>query len=110
MTIIKSTHNTEDLKYKIVDVCKTIVDPEIPYNIIDLGLVYEINVHEDFTVDVEMTLTTPNCAFGPDFLNLVHSRINALEEVKDTKVELVWYPPWSQAMIKEEIRLEMGLW
>tara|TARA_B100001989_G_scaffold78509_1_gene54072 strand:+ start:1305 stop:1616 length:312 start_codon:yes stop_codon:yes gene_type:complete len=100
----------EDLKWKIVDVCKTIMDPEIPHSIIDLGLIYSIDVHEDFTVDVQMTLTTPSCGFGPEFLNLVHSRINGLEEVKEARVELVWDPPWNQSMIKEEIQFEMGLW
>ena len=97
------------LHKKIVEVCKTIYDPEIPQNIWDLGLVYSIDVDDDKNVDITMTLTTPSCPVGPEFLNTVKVGVEHLEEVNKCNVELVWDPPWSPHMMTEETQTLLGL-
>ena len=96
----------------IEHVCKTIYDPEIPQNIWDLGLVYSIDTKEFNSsgyVKIVMTLTTPSCPVGPEFLNNVKTRIEELKEVKKCEVELVWDPPWDQSMMSEEAQTMMGM-
>jgi len=92
---------------------KTVFDPEIPVNVVDLGLIYDCKVSEKDgggkSVLVRMTLTAPGCGMGPAIAADARSRILALEGVDDAEVELVWDPPWNQSMISEEGRMKLGL-
>ena len=101
--------NSKVLYKNIVDVCKTIYDPEIPQNIWDLGLVYSIDIDEEKNVEVVMTLTTPSCPVGPEFLNTVKTRVSEVEGVDRCNVDLVWDPPWTPEMMSEETRTMMGM-
>ena len=97
---------------KIEHVCKTIYDPEIPQNIWDLGLVYSIDT-KDFDrrgyVKIIMTLTTPSCPVGPEFLNNVKTRVEEIKEIKKCEVDLVWDPPWDASMMSEEAQTMLGM-
>ncbi len=94
---------------EIVKVLKNIFDPEIPVNIYDLGLIYDIDINEDNVVDITMTLTAPNCPIADQILIEVKDRITAVEGIKDTNVNLVFDPPWDQSMMSEEALLELGM-
>jgi len=101
--------NALQLEVKIVSVLKNIFDPEIPVNIYDLGLIYEIQVDEDATVHIKMTLTAPNCPMADDLLNEVNQQVRGMEGVKDLDLILTFDPPWDQSMLSEEAALELGL-
>ena len=94
---------------KIEHVCKTIYDPEIPQNIWDLGLVYSIDIDDEKNVEVVMTLTTPSCPVGPEFLNTVQTRVQEVEGIDRCNVELVWDPPWDATMMSEEAQTMLGM-
>ena len=100
------------IEKRIENVCKTIYDPEIPHNIWDLGLVYDVNT-EEFDkkghIGVTMTLTTPSCPVGPEFLNTVKTRVQSVEGIDRCNVELVWDPPWNQSMMSEEAQTMLGM-
>ncbi len=93
---------------RVVDAIKECYDPEIPVNIWELGLVYEINVNDDSVVNVKMTLTAPGCPAARSLPIEVHERIAQLPEVKDVRVEIVWEPPWTPEMMSQEAKLELG--
>lgn len=93
---------------EIVTVLKDCYDPEIPINIWDLGLVYDINV-QDGSVGIKMTLTAPGCMMGGMIAEEVKSKIKAMQGVKDAKVELVWDPPWSPDKMSPEAKAQMGI-
>ncbi|KTD16601.1 SUF system Fe-S cluster assembly protein [Legionella jordanis] len=101
--------NTEALKEKIVAALKTVFDPEIPVNIYDLGLIYDIAVDEEHNVHLQMTLTTPGCPVAQTFPGTVEQTVNQVEGVNDCTVELVWDPPWTQERMTEAARLELGI-
>ncbi|MCP5517614.1 MAG: putative Fe-S cluster assembly protein SufT [Verrucomicrobiales bacterium] len=93
---------------------KTCYDPEIPVNIVDLGLVYSVGVNAfagdaTYRVDVKMTLTAPGCGMGPVIQQEAQTKILGIEEVTEAEVELVWDPPWNQGMLSEAAKLELGL-
>ena len=97
---------------RIEHVCKTIYDPEIPQNIWDLGLVYSVDTKDfnnDGYVKITMTLTTPSCPVGPEFLNNVKTRVEEIKEIKECKVDLVWDPPWDASMMSEEAQTMLGM-
>ena len=96
-------------KDEVVTVLKDCYDPEIPINIWDLGLVYDINVLEDGNVGIKMTLTAPGCMMGGMIAEEVKSKVKAMNGVKDAKVELVWDPPWSPDKMSEEAKAQMGI-
>jgi FeS assembly SUF system protein len=96
-------------KDEIITVLKDCYDPEIPINIWDLGLVYDINVLEDGNVGIKMTLTAPGCMMGGMIAEEVKTKIKAMNGVKDAKVELVWEPPWSPDKMSEEAKAQMGI-
>src|SRR5579864_3555894 len=98
----------EKLKSAVIDVLKTIYDPEIPVNIYDLGLIYEVNIMPDSNVEVVMTLTSPNCPAAGSLPGEVEQKTKAVSGVKDVTLELVFDPPWSQEMMSEEAKLELG--
>lgn len=104
MTLQEKTNIEE----KIVDVLKTVYDPEIPVNIFDLGMIYKIDVKEDYTVDVDMTFTAPNCPAADFILEDVRSKIESLDKIKACNVNLVFEPAWDQSMMSEEARVELG--
>jgi len=96
-------------KDEIITVLKDCYDPEIPINIWDLGLVYDINVQDDGNVGIKMTLTAPGCMMGGMIAEEVKAKIKAMNGVKDAKVELVWEPPWTPDKMSEEAKAQMGI-
>jgi FeS assembly SUF system protein len=92
----------------IVNVLKTIYDPEVPVNIYDLGLIYEVKVNEDFTAYVQMTLTAPNCPVAESLPEEVREKVCAVEGIKSAEVEIVFEPPWDKEMMSEEAKLDLG--
>ena len=99
---------TAELGDKIVKVLKTIFDPEIPVDIYELGLIYDVFVNEDADVKILMTLTTPNCPVAETLPREVEEKVKSLDEVKDAEVEITFEPPWSQDLMSEEAKLELG--
>ena len=104
-----SAINTQELGEKIVRVLKTIYDPEIPVDIYELGLIYDVFVNEDHDVKILMTLTAPNCPVAETLPVEVEEKVKSLDEVKDAFVEITFDPPWSQELMSEEAKLELGL-
>jgi len=98
------------IKDKIIAEIKKIYDPEIPVNIYDLGLIYNIEVKNENEVAVEMTLTSPNCPVAESLPRMVKENINAVEGVNKVNLKLVWTPPWTKEMMSEEAKLELNLW
>ena len=96
------------IEERIVDVLKTVYDPEIPVNIYDLGLIYKIDVKDDATVDIDMTFTAPTCPAADFILEDVRQKVDSLDGVKSATVNLVFEPAWDQSMLSEEARLELG--
>ena len=96
------------IEERIVDVLKTVYDPEIPVNIYDLGMIYKIDVKDDSTVDLDMTFTAPNCPAADYILEDVRTKIEIVEGVKGSNVNLVFEPAWDQSMMSEEARVELG--
>ena len=98
----------EDLGEKIVGVIKTIFDPEIPVDICELGLIYDVFVNEETDVKVLMTLTSPNCPVAETLPMEVEEKIRSIEEVRNAEVEITFDPTWTQDMMSEEAKLELG--
>ena len=98
-----------DLKEKIIKEIKKVYDPEIPVNIYELGLIYEIKVEKDNNVNVKMTLTTPNCPVAESLPKEVKDSIMQVKEVNNVDLELVWDPPWDKSMMSEAAKLELNL-
>jgi len=96
------------IEERIVDVLKTVYDPEIPVNIYDLGLIYKIDVKDDSSVDIDMTFTAPTCPAADFILEDVRQKVDSLDGVKSATVNLVFEPAWDQSMLSEEARLELG--
>jgi len=96
------------LEERIVDVLKTVYDPEIPVNIYDLGMIYKIDVQEDSSVELEMTFTAPNCPAADYILEDVRTKVESVEGVTSANVNLVFEPAWDQSMMSEEARVELG--
>ena len=99
----------EALRAKVVETLRTVKDPEIPVNIYDLGLIYDIDVQPFGVVGVRMTLTAPACPVADSIVAEVQEKLNAIPEVSGAYVELVWNPPWSRERMSEEARLELNL-
>jgi FeS assembly SUF system protein len=106
--VVTETTNETAIKEAIIEVVKTVFDPEIPVNIYDLGLIYEVNVFPDGNVEIVMTLTSPNCPAAGSLPGEVEQKAKAVAGVKDVTMELVFDPPWSQEMMSEEAKLELG--
>lgn len=104
MTLQEKTNIEE----KIVDVLKTVYDPEIPVNIFDLGMIYKIDVKDNHTVDLDMTFTAPNCPAADFILEDVRSKVESLDGITACVVNLVFEPAWDQSMMSEEARVELG--
>ena len=115
--IVPLQHNTDNimtqeektkLEERIVDVLKTVYDPEIPVNIYDLGMIYKIDVQDDGSVDMDMTFTAPNCPAADFILEDVRTKVESVEGIKGANVNLVFEPAWDQSMMSEEARVELG--
>lgn len=101
--------DVDALGEKIVRVLKTIYDPEIPVDIYELGLIYDVLVSDEYDVKILMTLTSPNCPVAESLPLEVEEKVNSLNEVKDAKVEITFEPPWSNDLMSEEAKLELGM-
>ena len=104
-----TTIDTQELGEKIVRVLKTIYDPEIPVDIYELGLIYDVLVNEDKEVKILMTLTSPNCPVAETLPVEVEEKVKSLDAVSDAEVEITLDPPWTQELMSEEAKLELGL-
>ena len=104
-----TTIDTTELGEKIVAVIKTIYDPEIPVDIYELGLIYDVFVNEDLEVKILMTLTTPNCPVAETLPLEVEEKVKSINEVKNAEVEITFDPPWTQELMSEEAKLELGM-
>ena len=100
----------KDIEEKVIGVLKTCFDPEIPVNIYELGLIYEIRVEEGNDVFVKMTLTSPSCPVAETMPPDVENKIRALPEVNNAKVEITFDPPWTKDMMSEAAKLELGFY
>ena len=98
-----------ELKDKVITEIKKIYDPEIPVNIYELGLIYDINVDKDNNVKIDMTLTSPNCPVAESLPNEVKNSVKEIKEIKDVDLKLVWEPPWDKLMMSESAKLELYL-
>lgn len=96
------------IEAEIVKVLKTVYDPEIPVNIYELGLIYEINVEDDKSVHIRMTLTAPNCPMADELLDEIAEKVKAIPGVTDCRLQLTFDPPWDKDMMSEEAKLELG--
>ena len=105
----ETTIDTNELGEKVVRVLKTIYDPEIPVDIYELGLIYDVFVNEDYDVKILMTLTTPNCPVAETLPVEVEEKIKTIKNVNDAEVEITFDPPWSQDLMSEEAKLELGM-
>ena len=97
------------LESRTIQILKTVFDPEIPVNIYELGLIYEINADEFGNIHIKMTLTSPNCPAVESLPGEIHNKVNALEGVEHVKVEIVWEPPWSPELMSDAAKLELGM-
>ena len=98
-----------DIKNKIIEEIKKIYDPEIPVNIYELGLIYKIEIDKKKNVNIDMTLTSPNCPVAESLPNHVKENIMKMEDVSDVKLNLVWEPPWDKDKMSESAKLELNL-
>ena len=98
-----------NLKEKVIAEIKKIYDPEIPVNIYELGLIYDVVVDKNNKIYVKMTLTSPNCPVAESLPNEVKNSIKEIKEVKDVDLDLVWDPPWNKSMMSEAAKLELNL-
>ena len=98
-----------ELKDRIITEIKKIYDPEIPVNIYELGLIYKIEISDEKKVNIEMTLTSPNCPVAESLPKMVKDNVLKIEEVSDVDLKLVWSPPWTKDMMSEAAKLELNL-
>ncbi|SDQ16280.1 SUF system Fe-S cluster assembly protein [Flagellimonas zhangzhouensis] len=103
------TIDTQELGEKIVKVLKTIYDPEIPVDIYELGLIYDVFINEENEVKILMTLTSPNCPVAETLPVEVEEKVKSIDMLKDVEVEITFDPPWTQELMSEEAKLELGL-
>src|SRR5665811_19567 len=105
---IKNQITKKDVEAQIIETLKTIYDPEIPVDIYEMGLIYEINLDDDFNAEIVMTLTSPSCPVAESLPEEVRQKVEAMWSVKSAKVNLAWEPPWTKDMMSEEALLELG--
>ena len=98
-----------ELKEKVIEEIKKIYDPEIPVNIYELGLIYDINIDNENNVKINMTLTSPNCPVAESLPNEVKNSVKEIKDVKNVDLNLVWEPPWDKSMMSESAKLELNL-
>ncbi|HSP88849.1 MAG TPA: SUF system Fe-S cluster assembly protein [Ignavibacteriaceae bacterium] len=101
--------NKQAIEEKVIEGLKQCYDPEIPVNIFELGLIYEIAIDDEANVEIKMTLTSPACPVAGSLPGEVEARIGTIPEVNDVKIKLVWNPPWDKDMMSDVAKLELGL-
>lgn len=101
--------SVEEIKAGVVDMLKTVYDPEIPVDIYELGLVYDVNVEEGGNVAIRMTLTSPMCPVAESLPPEVEEKVRGVPGVSEVKIDLVWEPPWTPSLMSEAARLELGM-
>ena len=106
---MKTDAELQDLGKKIVEKICQIYDPEIPVNIYELGLIYDVQVSEECDVEIEMTLTSPNCPVAETLPIEVEEKVKLVEELRNVKVNITFDPPWNKDMMSEEAKLELGM-
>ena len=109
MKTIMTQQEKTQIEERIVDVLKTVYDPEIPVNIYDLGMIYKIDVQDNSSVELDMTFTAPNCPAADFILEDVRTKVESVEGIRSANVNLVFEPAWDQSMMTEEARVELGL-
>lgn len=97
-----------EIEEKIVEMLKTVFDPEIPVNVYDLGLIYKIDLADDGIANIDMTLTAPNCPAADFIADDIKEKVNSIEGVKDANINIVFEPEWNQDMMSDEAKLELG--
>lgn len=107
-TIVLQTMEKYDIEVKTVEMLKTVFDPEIPVNVYDLGLIYKIDVTDNFIVNIDMTLTAPSCPAADFIMEDIHQKVSSIEGVKEVNIELVYEPEWTKDMMSEEAKLDLG--
>ncbi|HNW49786.1 MAG TPA: iron-sulfur cluster assembly protein [Prolixibacteraceae bacterium] len=100
--------NNDPRMQQIIDILRNVYDPEIPVNIYDLGLVYSIDIDEDHTANICMTLTAPGCPVADMIVQDVYENVTSIEGISDANIELTFDPPWDKSMMSEEAKLELG--
>ena len=100
--------NKKELENRIIEVIKTIYDPEIPVNIYELGLIYDVNVNDENMVKILMTLTTPNCPVAESLPQEVKDKLKSIDQVSDLELEMTFDPPWNKELMSDEAKLELG--
>lgn len=98
-----------ELENTVIAALKSIYDPEIPVDIFELGLIYEVKIDDEFNILIDMTLTSPNCPVAESLPKEVEDKVAGIPEVKSAKVDIVFDPPWDKDMMSEEAQLELGL-
>lgn len=104
-----NTQEIQETEARIITVLKSIFDPEIPVNIYDLGLIYEVRLDDDQIAHITMTLTAPNCPMAEDLVEEVKYKVAGTRGVKDCDLKLTFNPPWDKDMLSDEAKLELGL-
>ncbi|MBS4097606.1 MAG: SUF system Fe-S cluster assembly protein [Sulfuricella sp.] len=100
----------KDLREEVIAALRQVFDPELPVNIYDLGLIYELDITHDGRVTIEMTLTAPGCPVAQTFPSTVEAAVRAVPGVSDARVEIVWEPPWDSGRMSDMAKLELGVW
>jgi FeS assembly SUF system protein len=108
--LVRDTARTDELSPQIVDAIRTVYDPEIPVNIWEMGLIYDVLVDASGVAGIRMTLTAPGCPAAQSLPVEVANKVKAVPGVVDAKVDVVWDPPWSKDMMSEAAKLQLGLW
>ncbi len=103
-----TTEERNNIEMRIVDVLKTVYDPEIPVDIYNLGLIYNIDLHDDGALDIDMTLTAPACPMADFIVEDVRQKLDTIAGITSTNIRLVFTPEWNQTMMSEEARVELG--
>jgi FeS assembly SUF system protein len=106
---LNSTPDAGGTKQKVIEVLKTCYDPEIPVDIYELGLIYNVEVKDDGVVEIKMTLTSPACPVAESLPPQVEEKVTAIDGVESARVEITWDPPWSPDMMSEAARLTLGM-
>ena len=107
--LIMTEEKKLEIEEKIVEMLKTVFDPEIPVDVYSLGLIYKIDLDDDGNVNIDMTLTAPNCPMGDFLFEDIRQKVESIDGVKSVAVNLVFEPEWDQSMMSDEAKLELGM-